>query len=671
MHPHLQGLNPEQLAAVTTTKGPLLVLAGAGTGKTRVITHRIVELLRVGTRPSQILAVTFTNKAAGEMLERLKKLVTAKTAAELTVSTFHSFCLHALREHSEIMGWPKGFTLCDAADQLSMHKSSLRELRVAEAAMSPAKLAATVSLLKNKGIRPEAFLELPGGATEELVGRAWLRYQEKLRRARRLDFDDLLLECLRLYRDHPKVLEQHRRKYQQVLVDEYQDTNGVQYGIVNAITGVHKNLCVVGDDDQSIYGWRGADVTKILSFEKDYPGAKVVKLEMNYRSTRDILTLANRLIAHNPKRHDKVLHSAIGSGELVQAVTQRDEVTEAEYVVKEILDLKNEARFQFHDVAILFRTAIQPRAFEAELRARDVPYVLVGGMSFFDRKEVRDMLAYLRLVVHSDDEASLLRVINTPPRGVGKSTIDRALAFATEHGLTALKAFERASEIEGINPSAVEAVLRLRDRLERIGEELPSSDVVGIARLVVERIGYRDEIERLYSDKLEQDRRWAAVEEVVNFAENFSSRHKAPTLAKFLNELCLNADDRKDSATHDRDAVTLMTLHASKGLEFPKVYLVGLEEGLLPHVRSIAEDSVEEERRLTYVGITRAQRSLTISHCLERAKYGTKVKSHASRFLFEIKGQTPPSDWEPAGESEAKTARKKKSARKRRRGVRR
>ncbi|MFT4541700.1 MAG: DNA helicase-2/ATP-dependent DNA helicase PcrA [Planctomycetota bacterium] len=670
MSKHLKGLNPEQHKAVTTTKGPLLVLAGAGTGKTRVITHRIAELLSKGIKPHNILAVTFTNKASGEMRERLKSLV-GKRAKDVTVSTFHAFCLHTLREHKDVMGWPKGFTLCDAADQLSVHKSSLRELRVAETSMPAPKLAGIISLLKNKGISAEEYVNRPGDDEDELVARAWLRYQAKLKRSRRLDFDDLLLECVRLYRDHKDVLQEHRDRYRYVLVDEYQDTNGVQYGVINAITREHKNLCVVGDDDQSIYGWRGADITKILSFEKDYPGATIVKLETNYRSTRDILTLANRLIAHNTGRHEKVLRSHIGSGELVQGVTQKDELTEAEYIIKEILQAKKDAKYQFGDTAILFRTAMQPRAFEAELRANDIPYVLVGGMSFFDRKEVRDVIAFLRLIVNPDDESSLLRIINTPPRGVGKSTIDRALAFATEHGLTALTAFERADEIEKINPAAVDAVLRLTDRLKSIGEEFPSSQVVDITRAVVERCSYRDELERLYPDKLDQDRRWAAVEEVVNFAENFSNRHKAPTLAKFLNELCLNADDRHDSAKHDRDAVTLMTLHASKGLEFPSVYLVGMEEGLLPHNRSVAEDSIEEERRLAYVGITRAQRSLTLSHCLERAKYGTRVKSHPSRFLFEIKGQSPPEDWEPAGESEAKTARLKKKGKKGRRKARR
>jgi DNA helicase-2/ATP-dependent DNA helicase PcrA len=421
---------------------------------------------------------------------------------------------------------------------------------------------------------------------------------------------------------------------------------------VRAIADKHRNLCVVGDDDQSIYGWRGADVQKILGFERDFSPATVVRLETNYRSTEPILAAANKVIEHNPHRHGKTLRSALGAGDPVAIQRLEDETAEADHVAIEIQKLVSRGVAKLSDVAILFRTATQPRAFEAQLRARGVPYVLVGGMSFFDRKEVRDVLAFLRLVDNPDDEVSLLRVINCPPRGIGKSTIERVLEHATANGISANKAFE--STIEGVPPAAMDAALSFRERLATFTKRGARADLVSLVRGVIEAVDYRSEVDRAYPDAPTREDRWSTVMEIVNFAENHARRSKSATLSSFLEALTLSAeDDKEESSSKGGDKVTLMTLHAAKGLEFPRVFLVGVEEGLLPHARSVAEDTVEEERRLMYVGITRAQRVLTITITKTRAKYGTRIESMPSRFLFEMTGQKPPKGWRALGSDAA------------------
>lgn len=668
----LEGLNPEQRAAVEQTAGPVLVLAGAGTGKTRVITVRIAHLISKGVLPETILAMTFTNKAAGEMRERLAGLVGKEKANKVIASTFHSYCLRTLREFATALGFPDGFTIADSSDQLSILKLALRELHVPEARVKVPEIQSKISLAKNNLESPQKMRSRAGDEKHELIAEVYAKYQDVLRRSRRLDFDDLLTETLRLLQTNESIAAELQRRHRYLLVDEYQDTNGVQFEIVRGLCGPQRNLCVVGDDDQSIYGWRGADVSKILGFERSFPGAKVVKLETNYRSTAQILNAANRVIRNNPKRHDKTLRSALGDGEQLMAVTMRDESAEAEQVVSEIKRLVEEGH-HFSDFAILFRTAVQPRPFEAELRMKQVPYVLVGGMSFFDRKEVRDVLAYLRLVANPKDEASLLRVVNSPPRGVGKTTIDRVLEFATAEGISATEAFDRAEEIPKINQKAVDAVLGLRERLTAVKKLHPAGeDLVAMCRRVVAEVHYEDEVKRLYPEEADFEKRWAAVEEVFNFAQNYVQKRKRPGLLGFLNELSLSATD-SDSAEDAarRQAVTLMTLHASKGLEYPRVYLVGMEEGVLPHQRAAMEDSIEEERRLAYVGITRAQRALTLSWCAERARGGQKVQRHPSRFLLEVQGKQPPEGWIPAGEGDVTGNKAAKKARGRRKRARR
>ena len=658
----LDRLNAEQRQAVTTTKGPVLVLAGAGTGKTRVITVRIAHLLANGVPPEEVLAMTFTNKAAAEMRERVAELVGKKRAERLTVGTFHSFCLQVLRKHQNKIGFTAGICIADASDQLAACKSVLRELHIAEAAIQPAVLQSRISLLKNQLVTPEEFRKRPGDDLDELVGRGYERYEEFLHRSRKLDFDDLLLFTVRLLRDDARVRSGLQKQYQYLLVDEYQDTNGPQYEIVRRIGEKHRNVCVVGDDDQSIYSWRGADITKILNFEKDYPEATVVRLETNYRSTQAILDAANRVIRNNPKRHEKTLRAHFGRGEPVQLTIHEDEIREAEFIVHEIGKRVDAGEGRYGDYAILFRTAMQPRVFEGELRTRAIPYVLVGGMSFFDRKEVRDVLAYLKLIQNPKDEVSLLRIVNCPPRGVGKTTLDRVLAFATEEGITVPEAFARADEIEKLNRASVEAVQTVQKRLTAFGKKKPTTALVAFVERVVADFAYRDEVTRCYPDPQEQERRWLAVTEILNFAENHVRRRKKPSLGTFLNELTLTETDNKAKDEGGRDRVTLMTLHSAKGLEFPSVFLVGLEEGILPHAKSVAQDTVEEERRLMYVGITRARKTLMLSHPRERAKYGTRVAVHPSRFLFEMRGCEPPEEWEAArapGERSAKKSGKK------------
>jgi DNA helicase-2/ATP-dependent DNA helicase PcrA len=668
----LKGLNPDQRVAALHTEGPLLVLAGAGSGKTRVITVRIAHLVAEGVPPESVLAVTFTNKAAREMRARLGALIGPERAGLPFVGTFHSFCVEVLREHGTQVGLARAFTISDGADQLALLRGVLRGLNVEGASIQAGDLQARISLLKNRLIGAEAFLAKAADDKDELVGRAFTRYEEELARSRSVDFDDLLLRTLQCLRKKGGPLASLRARFRYVLVDEYQDTNAPQYEIVRAIAGQHRNLCVVGDDDQSIYGWRGADVARILSFEKDFPGAKVVRLETNYRSTEPILRAANRVIAHNTERHPKELRSALGPGDPLQLVVAENEHEEADHVAREIAALVGRRAARFGDFAVLFRTGPQARPFEEHFRARGIPYVLVGGRSFFDRKEVRDVLAYLKLLVQPDDELAFARAANTPPRGLGEKSLERVLAHAGSRHISLAEAFEQADGIEGVSPGAAAAGRDLCRLLATVRAESGLTLVARIERLL-DAVGYRAEVERLYPDLLERTRRWAAVEELLALARNFSGRRKDSALADFLRALTLEEQEDGDPVEEgERHTVTLMTLHSAKGLEFPRVYLVGLEEGLLPHRRSVAEGNVEEERRLMYVGITRAQRNLTLCHAKGRSRFGRGEDSLPSRFLFELKGEAPPRDWSKSvraiGRAKGRPAKTSKAKRGRRGG---
>jgi DNA helicase-2/ATP-dependent DNA helicase PcrA len=646
----LAGLNPEQRRAVTTTEGPLLVLAGAGSGKTRVITVRIAHLLERGVPPDAILAVTFTNKAAREMRGRLAKLAGARAKGVL-VGTFHAFCLEILRRHGEHVGLGSRFTISDAGDQLSILRSVLRELHVGEASLQPSAVQARISLLKNRMAERAAFQAGAADDKDELVGRAWERYDERLRKTRSLDFDDVLLFARELLCD-PRGPRGPRaelaRRFRYLMVDEYQDTNGPQYEVVRAIAAERRNLCVVGDDDQSIYGWRGADVHKILSFERDFPGAAVVKLETNYRSTAPILEAANRVIRNNTQRHAKTLRSHLGPGEPLELVLAADETEEADHVARAIQAHVRRGTARLGDFAVLFRTGPQARPFETQFRARGVPYLLVGSSSFFDRKEVRDVVAYLRAVAHPEDELALLRVVDAPPRGLGKSSLDRILLFAQAEGVAPALALLRAREVAGLGAGAAAAAEGLGQVLETIRRS--DAPVGERLRRLLDAVGYRGEVERNYPDATTRELRWRGVEEILELAEKHARRHGGGTFSSFLQELALEADDDPSpEEAAERDQVTLMTLHAAKGLEFPRVFLVGLEEGILPHARALAEDGVEEERRLCYVGITRAMRQLTLTLAKARSRHGHRMDTMPSRFLFEIKDEPPPKGWRAHG----------------------
>ncbi|MEN6407322.1 MAG: UvrD-helicase domain-containing protein [Thermoguttaceae bacterium] len=635
-------LNPAQYDAVNTLSGPLLVLAGAGTGKTRVVTYRIAELIRNRIRADRILAVTFTNKAANEMQQRTAALLGKRLKVRPEMSTFHSLCVRILRRHIRQLGYPSAFAIYDRGDQEGVARSVLREIKVGDALLRPGDLLYLIGRWKTAGVRPEQAAAMAQTDKEHLGAAAYRRYQNALKTAGSLDFDDLLLCAEDLLTEHPKVRRAEADRFDHLLVDEYQDTNGSQYRIVKALAGDHRNLCVVGDDDQSIYGWRGAEVVHILRFKNDWPDAKLVRLEVNYRSTREILEWSNRLIAFNKLRHGKTLRATC-SGEPPHIRQLKDEVEEAQFVVADIAGRIARNKRRPKDFAILCRTNEQPRSFEMELRRAKIPYVLMGGMSFYDRKEIRDVLAYLKLLTNPADEVSLLRIINVPARGIGQTTVKTLLDAAIHAGKPMGTMLSKVHQVPGLTAPAVQAVERFHTMIERFRRQMKEHSPVEVVKTLIRDVSYKDELTRLYPQADEQEARWASVEEVVNAVAGYSQRATDPTLAGFLQDVALTgneAEDDKESKL-ERNAVALMTLHAAKGLEFPEVYMVGMEEGTLPHHRSLADagDSVDEERRLCYVGVTRAQRRLTLTMALERRKWGKPRPTHPSRFLYELTGR--------------------------------
>ncbi|HEX3658114.1 MAG TPA: UvrD-helicase domain-containing protein [Pirellulales bacterium] len=636
-------LNPPQHEAVNTLAGPLLVLAGAGTGKTRVVTYRIANLIRHGVRPEQILAVTFTNKAAGEMQERAAALLGKRQKNKPEISTFHALCVRVLRRHIRRLGYPDAFAIYDRGDQESVAREALRDIRVPSAVMRPGDLINQISRWKTACVRPDAAASIAQTDKEHLAAMGYRRYQATLKAAGAVDFDDLLLCTEELFTNFADVRQHEAQRFRHVLVDEYQDTNGSQYRIIKALAGGHRNLCVVGDDDQSIYGWRGAEVTHILEFRRDWPEAKVVRLEDNYRSTDAILTLANRLIAFNKQRHDKVLRAYRTEGEAPRVLQFPDEATEAEQIIEDIRSQIFRKLAEPRDIAILFRTNEQPRAFEAELRRANLPYTLIGGMSFYDRKEVRDILAYLKVLAQPRDEVSLLRVLNTPARGIGPKAVETLLARAVETGQPMSEVLPHAGQVPGLPTPAVEGAAKFVALVDGFRQRLEREPLVDAVSGLIHKIDYQGEINRLYKEPADQLARWNAVEEVVNALGTYQQRAKQPTLAGFLDEIAISGrEDQKDKESQlARNAIALMTLHSAKGLEFPQVYLVGMEEGLLPHHRSVAAEgsAIDEERRLCYVGVTRARDRLTLTMALARNKWGKSRPTIPSRFLFELTGK--------------------------------
>jgi len=644
-------LNTAQQEAVNVLSGPLLVLAGAGTGKTRVVTCRIARLIRARVRPDRILAVTFTNKAADEMQQRAMELIGRRVSSRPEISTFHSLCVRILRRHARRLGYPTKFAIYDRGDQESVARTALREIKVPEAALRPRDLLYLIERWKTSALSPQQAASRASSEREHLAAAAYRRYQQALRTAGAMDFDDLLMLTEQLFEQFAEVRKKEAARFDHLLIDEYQDTNPIQYRIVRTMAAEHRNLCVVGDDDQSIYAFRGAEVGHILRFQRDWPDARVIRLETNYRSTREILTWANRLIRFNRSRYDKTLRATC-RGEPPRVEQLRDEQAEAEAVVAEIAMRLRGHRRAPRDFAILCRTNEQPRLFEEELRRVGVPYVLLGSMSFYDRREIRDLLAYFKLLAKPDDDVALLRVINTPPRGLGQTTVRRLTEEALQEGKPLWELVSKAKRRDDLSGPARTGAQELSRLVRELQEKMRSEPLGEVIHQLVQRIGYRAEIDRLYDDPAERQTRWAAVENLVNAVSEYAQRAGKPTLAGFLQEVALagQEDSRDRDRRTDRNAVSLMTLHAAKGLEFREVYLVGMEEGLLPHKRAAEEGdrAVEEERRLCYVGVTRAQRRLTLTMALSRRKWGKPRPTTPSRFLYELTGQAEHPNYEVA-----------------------
>ena len=640
------GLNAAQRKAVETLSGPLLVLAGAGTGKTRVVTYRIARLIRRGIAADRILAVTFTNKAAREMHERIGKLLGRRRASSPLIATFHSLCVRILRRHIERLGYPRQFFIAARDDQESLARTALREVRVSDSVLRPGDLLYQISRWKSAAVSPSRAVRVAQTDKEHLAAAAFRRYQTALKQAGGVDFDDLLLLVEQLFREHPECRQWEAERWDHVLVDEYQDTNGIQYEIVKHLTQQHRNLCVVGDDDQSIYGWRGAEVRHILNFRHDWSEATIVRLEENYRSTAAILEFANQLIVCNRQRHPKQLRASRPGGPPPKLLQLPDEQQEATEVVRAILELRRRPGVAWSDCVILCRTNEQPRVFESELRRRQVPYTLIGSQSFFDRKEVKDFLAYLRLVVSPDNDLALRRIVNTPARGIGATTFQR-LADQALHQQRSIYAemLERKAELA---TAARRGIDQLTGAIGRAQQGLAAGrSLVEVATDLLNESRYRSAVEAAYPEADERETRWASVEQLINALSAYGNeKGAAADLGEFLDQMALAdrdfpSDDKETQL--GRNAVALMTLHSAKGLEFPFVFMVGMEEGILPHHRSLEDATghgIDEERRLCYVGVTRAQEELTLSLALSRLKWGKPRESKPSRFLYEMTGKT-------------------------------
>ncbi len=631
-------LNAAQREAVATTEGPLLVLAGAGTGKTRVITYRIANLLRRGVRPESILAVTFTNKASREMKERVHKLTGGKEKG-MTISTFHSLGVRILRVEHAAIGYRPGFSITDSSDQLSLARTILRDIRGGAAPVEPKAVLAAISRAKNKFILPEDVLESASDDLEHLLAECYQRYQSGLRDRNCVDFDDLILLPVICLQKHEEIALKYKRQFRYVLVDEYQDTNSAQYQFLRCLVSPERNLCVVGDDDQSIYGFRGAEMDKILGFERDFPGARVVKLEENYRSTAAILNLANAVIANNLSRRKKTLRSTLGEGAKVRWVTLSDEAAEVDFVIQGIVRLTEAEQAPLENLVILIRAAIQARAFEEKLRLRHIPYTLVGGQSYFDRKEIRDVLAYWKVASNPADDLSLLRILNVPRRGFGTVTIQKIDAVARAKKFSFLEAMAAVADREGeFSESVRTACAHLRDLFSRARERLERREFSVMARELILEANYKEAVTDLYTDPLVRQARWASVEQVFLWVERWHNLNPSGEFSDYLEALALDQEESRQDKGEKRRGLTVMTLHSAKGLEVPHVFLVGVEEDLLPHRRSAAEgdSGIEEERRLFYVGITRARQSLTITQAGTRFLYGEPRPRQPSRFLEEV-----------------------------------
>ncbi len=619
-----EGLNPDQLDAVVHAVGPLLVVAGAGSGKTRVLTHRIAHLIEhEGVSPFEILAITFTNKAASEMKARVGALI-GPVAEKMWVSTFHSACVRILRRDAAVLGYPSSFTIYDQADAVRLTGYVLRDMNLDNKRFPPRAVHATISVAKNELVDVHSYRERAQTIFERKIADVYGEYQVRLRRAGAMDFDDLLGVTVELFRRHPDVLEHYRRRFRHVLVDEYQDTNPVQNELVMLLAAEHRNVCVVGDQDQSIYAFRSADIRNIIDFEKRFPDTTVVLLEQNYRSSQTILDAANAVIANNLGRKPKELWTDAGAGDKIVRYHADDEMDEARWIAHELARLHDGGTYRWRDMAVFYRTNAQSRVLEEHLVRVGIPYKVIGGTRFYDRREIKDALAYLRAVVNPIDEVSLKRVLNTPKRGVGDTSVARLDTWAAASGLTFEQALLRAPEA-GVTGRAVRGLEEFARVIVK-GRDLVGEGPAPILQELLEASGYLAELEAEHS--VEADSRLENLAELVGMAQQFDD------VNEFLEQVSLVADtDDLD----DESAVVLMTLHAAKGLEYPVVFLIGLEDGVFPHIRSLGEPAeLEEERRLAYVGITRAEERLYLTNAWSRTLYGATQYNPPSRFLDEI-----------------------------------
>jgi DNA helicase-2/ATP-dependent DNA helicase PcrA len=657
----LARLNPPQVEAVSHTGGPLLILAGAGSGKTRVLAHRVAYLVATGTKPWQIVAVTFTNKAANEMRERIAGLIGEEAAREATIGTFHAICARILRRDGGAIGLTRSFTIYDRADQVALVKGILRRLDLDEKRFAPAGMLAWIGQRKDELADPATASRQAANYYDETAARVYAAYQGQLHEDDAVDFDDLLMRAVFLFEQHPEILARYQGRWQQILVDEYQDTNRAQYLLCSLLAAKHGNLAVVGDDDQSIYSWRGADLRNILDFERDHPTTKVVKLEQNYRSTQTILDAAHAVVSRNEGRKEKKLWTDRGAGTAITLFDAYNEYEEAEFVARQVERLTGSGRgglnamltaraddetgsLRYGEIAVTYRINAQSRVLEEAFVRFGIPYQLVGGTRFYERREVKDALAYVRLSRNTSDRVALERVINVPARGIGDKTMEELRATAEARGGTLWDAIERAGENPNLSPRARTALAGFTDLVRGFSAIAAAEPPSALFDAVYERTGLREQLQDGTDDGEE---RWTNLLELRNHAAEFDELAVPEGLERFLEEVALVSD--QDELQEAPDRVTLITLHAAKGLEFPIVFIVGLEEGLLPHRRALEDDrELEEERRLAYVGMTRAKDRLYLVHANHRSTWGVGAASEPSRFLAELPEELLEADREPA-----------------------
>ncbi|MBF8376755.1 DNA helicase PcrA [Alicyclobacillus mali] len=660
----LKELNEKQREAVTATDGPVLVIAGAGSGKTSVLTRRIAYLIAERRVPPwAILAITFTNKAAREMEERIERLV-GPAASDIWTSTFHAMCARILRRDIHHLGYTSAFTVLDAADQVSLVRRLMQEMNIDVRKFEPRAVLSAISQHKNELRSAEKALDLAGSPYDKMVGDVYLAYERRLRENQALDFDDLLVKTVELFRKVPDVLAYYQHRFSHIHVDEYQDTNHAQYVLVKLLAERRRNLCVVGDSDQSIYGWRGADIRNILEFQRDYPDARVIRLEQNYRSTGRILRIANQVIQHNQLRLEKNLWTDRGEGERAKLFIAPDERVEADWVADEIARAVSDGR-QYRDVAILYRTNAQSRVLEEAFLHRGIPYRIYGGLRFYERREVKDVIAYLRLVANPNDDVSFLRVVNVPKRGIGDTTLEKLAEYARQRGTSLFEAALHASEA-GVSKKAASALQSFVELIQTLQLQRAFLPLTDLTDELLDRSGYREALRAERS--LEAENRLENLDEFLSltreFDENGVPEGEMGALEQFLTHVALVSDadlpGGRPGRREDVDEVSMMTLHAAKGLEFPVVFLVGLEEGVFPHRRALdGGEELEEERRLCYVGITRAMERVYMTTCRSRMLFGERRSFTPSRFLSEM----PTTDIERVGEEDTMFGRGWRDAR--------